>query len=112
MAVTRGPSRKSLLFSDSTNMSDSQELWSNQELSQEDSITQIVASSPPGAWGIFLSDCLTHRIDLRAPKAVIGRQQENNIEDGVQYIRLGGTKTSRWPLRNIKSRYLIIIVLV
>ena len=91
-------------------MSDGHELQSTQELSQEESIREIVSSSPPGVWGILLSDCLTRRIDLRAPKAVIGRQQENNIEDGVQYIRLGGTKTSKCSLLNTKIEYLIMIV--
>ena len=76
-------------------MSDVQELQPTQELSQDESIGKIVASSPPGVWGILLSDCLTRRIDLRAPKVVLGRQQENNTKDDVQYIRLGGTKTSR-----------------
>ena len=76
-------------------MSDVQELQPTQELSQDESIGKIVASSPPGVWGILLSDCLTRRIDLRAPKVVLGRQQENNTEGDVQYIRLGGTKTSK-----------------
>ena len=80
-------------------MSDIQELQPTQELSQDNSVGKIVASSPPGVWGILLSDCLTRRIDLRAPKVVIGRQQENKIEDDVQHIRLGGLKTSRCYLR-------------
>ena len=77
---------------------------------QEDSVEKLVASSPPGIWGMF-SDCLTRHIDLRAPKpAVLGRQQGNSVEDGVQYIRLGGLKTSRrcfvlWTLTSGISLY-------
>ena len=83
-----------------------------QGLSQEDSVERIIASSPPGVWGLLFSDCLTRRIDLRAPKAVLGRQQENSVEDGVQYIRLGGLKTSRRCLwLDVDVMYLIILIL-
>ena len=65
-----------------------------QELSQEDRVEDLVASTPAGVWGVFFSDDLIRRIDLRAAKAVLGRCQQNIIEGDVQYIRLDGVQIS------------------
>ena len=74
--------------------SNSKEFEPTQKLSQEDTIQDILASTPLGVWGMLFSDGLTRRIDLHASKAVIGRHQSNITKDDVQYVGLGGAKTS------------------
>ena len=73
---------------------DDEEFQSTQGLSQEDRIIDTVESAEIGAWGILLSDGLTRRVDLHAPKAILGRCQRDTLEGDVQYVRLGGAKTS------------------
>ena len=76
-------------------LADDEEFQPTQEVSQEDRIVlDTAASAAVGVWGILLSDSTTRRVDLRAPKAVLGRRQQNIVEGNVQYVRLGGAKTS------------------
>ena len=76
-------------------LADDEEFQPTQEVSQEDRIILDTVTSAAGVWGILLSDDSTRRmIDLRAPKAVLGRRQQNMVEGNVQYVRLGGAKTS------------------
>ena len=75
-------------------LTDYEEFQSTQGLSQEDGIIDTVESAGVGVWGVLLSDGLTRRIDLRAPKAILGRCQQDTLEGDVQYVRLGGAKTS------------------
>ena len=85
-----------LLFVVYMDLTDDEEFQPTQELShgQEDRIIDTVQSAPTDVWGILLSDGLTRRVDLRAPKAILGRCQQNALEGDVQYVRLGGAKTS------------------
>ena len=75
-------------------LADDEEFQSTQGLSQGDRIIDTVNSAAVGVWGILLSDGLTLRVDLCAPKAILGRCQRNTLEGDVQYVRLGGAKTS------------------
>ena len=75
--------------------SENEEFQPTQELSQNDRDSETVASTPTGVWGVLVfSDDPNRRINLLAPKAVLGRSQQNAVVGNVQYVKLDGPKTS------------------
>ena len=76
-------------------ISENDDIQPTQGLSQNDRDSETVASTPTGVWGVLVfSDDPTRRINLLAPKAVLGRNQQNAVVGNIQYVKLDGLKTS------------------